>query len=151
MFFINAFENENLYTMFISYILIIVEYFSNELVVSVYIVAVAAIVLNSSSISEGYCNQDVVNLTLIPDCDFKCIDVSIQSNEANFILQCNISGEEYYVDKSTSLEYVLTNQTLDISFLFNHQQYAGKCIIFSTHCQNQTLIPDHVLLKPWRK
>nr|XP_022312344.1 uncharacterized protein LOC111117496 isoform X6 [Crassostrea virginica] len=45
---------------------------------------VAAIIMNSSSISEGYCNQD----------------------------------------------------------------YAGKCIIFSTHCQNQTLIPDHVSLIP---
>ena len=127
------------------------KYFSNDLVVSVYFSAVAAIITNSSSISEGFCNQDLVNLTLIPDCDFKCIDVSIQSDEANFILQCNISGERYYVDKSSSLEYFLTNQTLDISFPFNHHQYAGKCINFSTHCQNQTIISDHVLLKPCRK
>ena len=128
-----------------------VEYFSNDLVVSVYFFAVAAIITNASSISEGFCNQDLVNLTLIPDCDFKCIDVSIQSDEANFILQCNINGKGYIVGKNTSLEYVLTNQTLDISFPFNHHQYAGKFVNFSTHCQNQTLIPDHVLLKPCRK
>lgn len=80
-FFINALKMK---ICILTYILIIVEYFSNDLVVSVYFFAVAAIITNSNSISEIFCDQDLVNHTLIPECDFKCIDVSIHSNEANF-------------------------------------------------------------------
>ncbi|XP_078330000.1 uncharacterized protein LOC144617551 [Crassostrea virginica] len=110
---------------------------------------VAAGLTNSSGISEGFCDQNLVNLTLTIDCDFDGIEVSIHMNKTNFdvlTLQCNKDTCQSF--GQTSLEYVLTNETLDVSFPFRHSEHAGKYINFRTTCQNPPSIPDHAFLKP---
>ena len=86
------------------------------------------------------------------DCDFDGIEVSIHMNKTNFdvlTLQCNKDTCQSF--GHTSLEYVLTNETLDVSFPFRHSEQAGKYINFRTICQNPPSIPDHAFLKPCRK
>ena len=113
-------------------------------------VVVAASLTN---ISEGFCEVELVNLTLTTDCDFSGIEVSIHVNKTNFsdlILQCN--NETCIVDGETPLEYALiTNQKLDVSFPFRNREHGGKYINFRTTCQNQTSHADHAFLKPCRK
>ncbi|XP_078330001.1 uncharacterized protein LOC111117496 isoform X2 [Crassostrea virginica] len=108
-------------------------------------VVTQAILMNSSSINEGFCDQDVVNLTLKTDCDFSGIDGSIHNNKANFsnlILQCD--NETCW----TQWNYDLTHQTLNVSFPFQFRIHGGKFINFRTTCYNQTHILDSALLKP---
>ena len=116
-------------------------------------IVVAAILTNSSSITEGFCEQDLVNLTLIPECDFSRIEVSIHMDNtnfttSNFIYQCN--NVACVVHEHTLFKYVLTNQTLDFSFPFRHHDHGGKYINFRTTC-NDTSILDHAFLKACRK
>lgn len=118
----------------------------------IWLFTVAAIITNYSS--EGYCDQKLVNLTLIPECDFSRIEVSIHVDKTNFsklILQCENKNNFCYGDNYTSVEFTLTNKTLDVSFPFHHQQHAGKFINFRTTCQDQTPILNHTLLTPCRK
>ncbi|XP_078330003.1 uncharacterized protein LOC144624318 isoform X2 [Crassostrea virginica] len=114
---------------------------------SFFVTQVAASLTN---ISEGFCEVELVNLTLTTDCDFSGIEVSIHVNKTNFadlILQCN--NETCIVDGETPLEYALiTNQKLDVSFPFRNREHGGKYINFRTTCQNQTSHADHAFLKP---
>nr|XP_022312343.1 uncharacterized protein LOC111117496 isoform X5 [Crassostrea virginica] len=106
---------------------------------------VAAILTNSSSINEGFCDQDVVNLSLKTDCDFSCIEGSIHNNKTNFsnlILQCD--NETCF----TQWNYDLTHQTLNVSFPFQPRNHGGKFINFRTTCYNHTHILDSAFLKP---
>nr|XP_022311592.1 uncharacterized protein LOC111116861 isoform X2 [Crassostrea virginica] len=108
---------------------------------------VAAIITNSRSVSEGFCEQDLVNLTLIPECDFSRIEVSIHMDHRNFsnlIVQCD--NVTCVVHEHTKFKYVLTNQTLDVSFPFRHRDHGGKYINFRTTCNNTSIL-DHAFLK----
>ncbi|XP_078330005.1 uncharacterized protein LOC111117481 isoform X2 [Crassostrea virginica] len=97
--------------------------------------------------SEGFSDEDKVNLTLTIDCDFSGIEVSIHTNKTYFselILQCDDKSCHGY----NSVGYGLTNQTLDVSFPYRHSDHGGKYINFRTTCKNQTRILDHALLTP---
>ena len=126
------------------------EFVSNDFTFALICVVVAASLLDLSSISEGFSDEDKVNLTLTIDCDFSGIEVSIHTNKTYFselILQCDDKSCHGY----NSVGYGLTNQTLDVSFPYRHSDHGGKYINFRTTCNNLTSILDHALLTPCRK
>lgn len=115
-------------------------------------IVLAAIVKSSSSIDYGFCDQDLVNITLKIDCNFTVIYMRILADLAspsNFNLQCeNVSC---VVNGNTSMKYLLKDQTLDVSFPFQYRDHGGKFITFQTTCQNRTILTDPVLLRPCGK
>ena len=108
---------------------------------------VAAILTNSDNVTEGFCDQDQVTLTLAIDCDFTGIYVAIHYKKADFssiILQCG----QVTCHSLGSMTYRLTNETLEVFFQFRHREHAGKYVNFKTTCQNQTDVIDQIFLKP---
>ena len=127
------------------------EFVSNDFTFALICVVVAASLLDDSSISDGFSDEDKVNLTLTIDCDFSGIEVSIHANKTDFsklTLQCDDKNCD---EGNTSAKYGLTNRSLDVSFPYRHSDHGGKYINFRTTCKNQTNILDHALLKPCRK